>query len=150
MARGTNIEELRPDIVKFVGGGKTRTIQYDLNSFAELEKKYGSVEAAMQELQKGGMKAVRTILWAGLIHEEAILDEDGEPVAYNITPYQVGSWVKPSQMPEISKLIERAMEASMPTPDKPTEVADDKVVPMTTPEGHTIATIDEPTKPTKN
>jgi hypothetical protein len=108
------IKDIRPDPIYFEGGGKKRTIKYDLNAFAELERRYGSVEAAMTEFQTGNMKAIRVILWAGLIHEEAILDEDGEPTGYNITPYQVGGWVMPGQMQEVSSLIDKAMLVAIP------------------------------------
>lgn len=92
-------------------GGKERTIQFDMNAFAELENKFGSVQAAMKELQQGRMNDIRLILWTGLIHEEAIIDEDtGEATGYNITPYQVGSWIKnPKMLTEASNKLNEAM-----------------------------------------
>lgn len=98
-------------------GGKERTIQFDMNAFAELEKRYGSVQAAMKALAKGTIKEVKICLWAGLIHEEAIFDEhdDTEPIGYNITPYQVGSWIKtPAQMTEAANKLNVAMGMKMP------------------------------------
>jgi hypothetical protein len=106
-------------------GGKTRAIRFDLNAFAELELRFGSVQEAMKALESGSMKSVRTILWSGLIHEEAVIDEvTGEPIKYNITPYQVGGWVEPSRMQEISEKISLAVQSGIPdaTPVAPQEI----------------------------
>lgn len=100
-------------------GGKQRTIKYDLNAYGELENRYGTVEMAMKELQTGNIKALRMILWTGLIHEEANVDEvTGEPTSYNITPFQVGSWVAPGQIKDVSKMIGKAMTAALPEADR--------------------------------
>lgn len=99
-------------------GGKVRTLQFDMNAYAELEERYGSIEKAMNQLQKGGMKDIRVILWVGLIHEEAVLDEEtGEPIKYNITPYQVGQMIKNTHMLKLaSEKLAEAMSDGM-TPD---------------------------------
>lgn len=96
-------------------GGKVRTIQFDMNAYAELENKFGSVEKAMDQLQLGRMTDIRTILWVGLIHEEAVIDEEsGEPIKYNITPYQVGSWIKNTKMlADMSVKLSEAMSQGM-------------------------------------
>lgn len=96
-------------------GGKDRVLQYDMNAYAELENKFGSVEKAMNQLQGGKIKDVRLILWVGLIHEEAVIDEEtGEPIKYNITPYQVGSWIlNPSMLKDVSEKIGKAMSQGM-------------------------------------
>ncbi|MNG96003.1 hypothetical protein D3C79_550540 [compost metagenome] len=100
-------------------GGKTRTIVYDLNAFAELELKYGSVDKAMQALQGGSVIAARNMLWAGLIHDEAILDEvTGEPLRYGITPYQVGAWLSATDIQTLGDLINSAMTQSIVQPDQ--------------------------------
>lgn len=100
-------------------GGRLRTIQFDLNAFAELENRYGTIQAALDQLQKGRMHDVRTILWAGLIHDEVVLDEiTGEPISYNITPYQVGGWIKnPSMLNEVTRILGLAMGGDMPDPE---------------------------------
>lgn len=98
---------------------KERTLQFDLNAFAELENRYGSVDNAMKQLQQGKISDIRTILWVALIHEEVELDEvTGEPIKYNITPYQVGSWIKgPEMLKEASMNIAKAFGFSMPDVD---------------------------------
>lgn len=97
-------------------GGRERRLQFDMNAYAELENLYGSIDKAMEQLQKGSIKDIRTILWVGLIHEEAVLDEvTGEPIKYNITPYQVGGWIKNTAMLKLaSEKLGEAMAEGMP------------------------------------
>lgn len=96
-------------------GGKQRSIKFDLNAYGELEDKYGTVQEAMEKLKTGNLKAVKTILWAGLIHEEAILDEiTGEPLRYAISPYMVGSWITPDKLANVVKELNAAMLAHLP------------------------------------
>ena len=100
--------------LSFELGGRKRRLQFDLNAFAELENRFGSVNEAMKALQTGGMKSIRFILWAALIHDEAVLDEAGEPVSYKITPFQVGGWITPQMLPELSQKLTEAMGVSLP------------------------------------
>lgn len=110
-----NFNDLRGTGLKVELGGKTRTIKFDLNAFGELENLYGDVQAAMAELQKGKIKTIKIVLWAGLLHEEAVLDEvTGEPIKYNITPYQVGSWVDSGALPDIMVKLQQAMTLNLP------------------------------------
>ncbi|MNU34910.1 hypothetical protein D3C71_234970 [compost metagenome] len=106
-------------------GGRQRTILYDLNSFAELELIYGSVEKAMNKLQSGSVVAARDMLWAGLIHDEAVIDEvTGEPIKYNITRRQVGSWLGAPDIERLGGLINDAMTQSLVQPEqKPAAVS---------------------------
>jgi hypothetical protein len=114
-----HIQDLRPNDITISLGGKVRVIKYDLNAYAELEKRYGSVEVAMNTLQTGSLIGLRAILWAGLIHSEAILDEvTGEPTGYNITPHMVGSWIEPSEMQNVSIKLSEAIVATLPAADK--------------------------------
>ena len=57
-------------------GGRERVIRFDMNAYAELENRFGSIEKAMDQLQQGKMVDIRMILWVGLIHEEAVIDEE--------------------------------------------------------------------------
>jgi hypothetical protein len=112
MAKANQVREDKV-VVKNLGG-KDRIIQFDLNAIIELEKKFGTVKDAMEAMKSGSMTDMRMILWAGLIHQEAILNEDGEPTGYKITPYQVGSWVSFPRMNEISQKITQALINSSP------------------------------------
>lgn len=98
-------------------GGREREIRFDMNAFAELETRFGSMEAAMDALSSGQIGKIRIVLWASLIHDEVKDFDDltGEPLGYNITPYEVGSWVEsPAMLTEVAKLVGQSMGASMP------------------------------------
>jgi len=113
-----NLINIRPTRVTMMLGNKEREIKFDLNAFAELEKRFGTVENAMQKMQSGGMGSIKTILWVGLIHEEAVLDEEtGEPIRYNITPFQVGGWVTMANLAEVSSNLTKAMHSDLPDND---------------------------------
>lgn len=114
MANVNKIRTFEPVTMEL--GGKVRTLRFDMNAYAELENKFGSIDDAMKQLQNGRMKDIRMILWIGLIHEEAIVDEEsGEPTGYNITPYQVGSWIKNAKMlTDASTKLAAAMQEGMP------------------------------------
>lgn len=112
-----NVKDVRQNMsnITIDIGGRTRVIRYDANAFAELEARYGSVQKAMAALQTSQMKGIIGILWAGLIHEEVVLDEhSGEPIKYNISPYQVGSWITPNLIPVVSAKIDEAIRFGMP------------------------------------
>lgn len=97
-------------------GDKQRRIQFDLNAFGELERIYGSVDAAMEKIQEGKLYDIKVILWAGLIHEEVKgFDEfTGEPTGYNITPYSVGAMISsPAMLPSIAESLGKALSNSM-------------------------------------
>jgi hypothetical protein len=82
---------------------KKRTLMFDLNSFAEIEEKYGSFDDAIAQLEKGSVKALRTLLWAGLIHEDE-----------NLTEKQVGSMLDMTKMQEVSQTLVAAIGDNVP------------------------------------
>lgn len=76
-------------------GGKQRRLRYDLNAIAEIGERLGiTVQLANigQDLLQREMplKSFRTILWAGLIHEEPELTEQ-----------EVGGWVDQDNFAEV-------------------------------------------------
>lgn len=115
------VSDLRTDMqVVSLGelGGKVRHLKFDLNAFGELENRFGDIQTAMDALQGGSINAIKTILWAGLLHEEVVLDEHtGEPIKYNISAYSVGSWIAPNQMGDIAIKLTEAISAGLPTQD---------------------------------
>lgn len=103
-------------------GGKSRFIRFDLNAFAEMETLFGSMEAAQERLKGGSMKDIRTVLWLGLIWDEAVLDEvTGEPIKYKLTQYQVGSWLTTLNLEDVMKKLQDAISGSLP--DNPEEIS---------------------------
>ena len=86
---------------------KPRTIVFDLNSFAELEESYGSVQAVLDEMAKGSIKALRLLLWAGLVHEQD-----------NLTPKDVGRLIQFGDVPKLTDLLNGALEKAQPSPEE--------------------------------
>lgn len=84
---------------------KERHLKFDLNAFAELEEEYGNIEDALKQMEKGSIKALRAILWAGLIHEDE-----------NLTPKQVGSLIGLSDLEELAKSLTKAIKGHLPAP----------------------------------
>ena len=87
--------------------GVEREIKFTLNAMVELEDRYGSVEAAVKELDKNSIKALRCVLWAGLIHNDE-----------NLTEQQVGNLIDMQYMQSLMDSVEEAFNADMPTPEK--------------------------------
>ncbi|MCS0827383.1 gene transfer agent family protein [Cytobacillus firmus] len=75
---------------------KERTLRFTLNSLAEIEDKLGVPLSKMAELELG-IKTVRTMLWAGLIHE----DED-------LTEKEVGNMVDFTNLNEVQTKVSEA------------------------------------------
>jgi hypothetical protein len=75
---------------------KSRNIRYDLNAFAEIEDKLGITMAELPDV-KVGMKTIRTLLWAGLIHEDE-----------NLTESAVGKLVDPDNLKYVQEKVVEA------------------------------------------
>ena len=92
---------------------KERTLYYDLNAFVELEEKFGSINDALKALSEASVKALRTILWVGLIHEDP-----------GLTECQVGAMVDFTALNEITEKINEAIMDALPpmTPEEQAEL----------------------------
>lgn len=108
----SNLADIRPKPVK-VMLDKERTLLFDLNTYAEIELEYGSVEKALDDLQKGKINALRVILWAAL-HQE---DE-------SLTIKDAGKLFTLADLQRISKLLNEAISQSMPTVENPSKNAE--------------------------
>jgi hypothetical protein len=82
---------------------KERTLKYDLNAFAEIEERFGTVQKAFEELEKQKIKAVRAVLWAGLIHEDPKLTEK-----------QVGAMLSFGELASVLPAVSEAITAALP------------------------------------
>lgn len=98
-----NAEQIKTKVVKVNIGGKERTLRFTLNSMIEIEEGYGSIQGAMKAMETSSMKAVRLLLWAGLIHEEPELDINA-----------VGNWIDMSNLQYTSEKLGEAFKACMP------------------------------------
>ncbi|PEM65338.1 hypothetical protein CN613_25690 [Bacillus pseudomycoides] len=75
---------------------KKRNLHYTLNALAEIEDKLGIQLQDMASI-KLGMKNIRSILWAGLLHEDAELTEE-----------QVGSFVDMTNFADVQAKVNEA------------------------------------------
>ncbi len=105
MAGSKNVKDPKP--IELDLGGKKRNLRFDLNAFAELEEYYGTIDGAMEALEKGSIKALRAIIWAGLLHEEP-----------ELKPSDVGSWIDIQDLPAFSETLGQALTAALPAPEE--------------------------------
>ena len=100
----SNVTEVKNKTVKItLNDGIERKIKFTLNALAELEMKFGSVQAAFDKLEKeNSMVALRTILWSGFLHESP-----------NITEQQVGNLIDLAYMQELVESLGTALEGDM-------------------------------------
>lgn len=109
----SNLHEVKPRVKTItLNDGVEREIRFTLNAMAEMEDKYGSVDAAFAELDKGSIKAARFILWAGLLHTDE-----------SLTERQVGNLIDLGSLNKIMEDMAEAMSEDMPEPDNNGEVA---------------------------
>ena len=79
---------------------KKRTLRYTLNALAEIEDVLGVPLSQMSELEMG-VKTVRTMLWAGLLHEDE-----------NLTEKAVGNMVDFGNLEYIQTKVSEAFSAA--------------------------------------
>lgn len=84
---------------------KERHLKYTLNAFAEMEDRYGSVDAALEVVKNNNMRAIIFIIWCGLIHEDETLTEK-----------QVGNMVEIDQLQDIVGKLNDAIGGDLPAP----------------------------------
>ncbi len=82
---------------------KPRKLRYDLNALCELEDRFDKpiMEILSGIGEKMSIKLVRTLVWAGLIHE----DEE-------LTEKQVGTMVDMSNIMEVQEKLTEALSTS--------------------------------------
>lgn len=80
---------------------KKRTIRFTLNALAEIEDALNVPLSKLSEVELG-VKTVRTMLWAGLLHEDETLTER-----------QVGNWVDFSNLEEVQTKVTEAFGMAM-------------------------------------
>lgn len=100
-----NVKDVKSKSVPLVlMDGKERHLRFTLNALAELEDKYGSVEAAFNKVeQENSVAALRFVLWAGLCWE----DEE-------LTERMVGDLIDLNYMQEMIEKLGNALDGDMP------------------------------------
>lgn len=112
-----NVTDVKSKAVKItLTDGVERTIKFTLNAMAELEDRYGSVDEAFKQLDNNSIKAVRCILWAGLIHEDP-----------DLTEQQVGNLIDIQYMQKLMASLGSAFNADMPEAEKLPENTEPKL-----------------------
>lgn len=99
-----NVSDVKPK-KRFVdlGDGVEREVVFSLNAMAELEEKYGSIDAAFNKVKSGSIAAVRFLLWT-IMHDN---DE-------TLTERQVGSMIRLDNINEVMETLMTALEDQMP------------------------------------
>lgn len=98
-----NITDIRQSERVMIMLDKERELKYTLDSFGELEDKYGSVDVAFEALENQKVRDVAYFIWVGLTHE----DEE-------ITPKQVARLIPIGKMGVMMELITKAISTDMP------------------------------------
>lgn len=92
---------------------KKRKLRYDLNAFAELEELgMGTSGEVLGAMEKGSVKAIRGLLWAGLIHQDP-----------DLSLQQVGAMLSIAGIESISDKLRGAIMGAMPEPEESEETA---------------------------
>jgi hypothetical protein len=99
-----SVKDIRPKAVP-IQLDKQRHLLYDMNAFCEIEDKLGGIQQAFDILKTASPKGIRTLLWAGLVHE----DEE-------LTEKQVGAMFGLGSLEKISTAISEAIVGSLPEP----------------------------------
>lgn len=82
---------------------KKRNIRFDLNALVELEDALGvTIDKLEEAAAKGGVKAIRKMLWIGLKQEDA-----------ELTELQVGAMIDISNVGHVTTVLSEAMGAAM-------------------------------------
>lgn len=99
-----NVSDVKPK-KRFVdlGDGVEREVVFSLNAMAELEEKYGSIDAAFNKVKSGSVAAVRFLLWV-------IMHDNDEA----LTERQVGSMIRLDNLNEVMETLMAALEDQMP------------------------------------
>ena len=87
-----------------LGDGVEREVILSLNAMADLEEKYGSIEAAFAKVQEGSVAAIRYLLWCILVPDG---DED-------LTEKEVGKLIRIDNLSEIMGNRMDVLEEEMP------------------------------------
>lgn len=87
---------------RIVLGGKERTLRFDFNALAELERETGINALDGSVWTNPSVTITRALLWAGMLHEEP-----------ELTIREVGSWLRLDNVEEVIGLIATAYQAAV-------------------------------------
>ena len=87
-----------------LGDGVEREICFTLNAMADLEEKFGTVEAAFEKMEQNNISAIRFLLWC-------LLNTDDTE---ELTERQVGNLIDLSNLNELMDSVMDYLEEAMP------------------------------------
>lgn len=105
----SNLADVRRKKVSIVlSDGVERELKFTLNSMAEIEDKYGSAEEIFEQLEeKKSFKALRCLLWAGMIHQSP-----------DITEIEVGNLIDMANIDSLMVQVAGALNGDLPPVEK--------------------------------
>lgn len=103
----SNVKSVHPDKHTIdLGDGIEREISFSLNAMADLENKYGTVEAAFNKVQEGNVSAIRFLLWC-------LLNNGTE----EITEREIGRVINLNNLSDLMSSVMDYLEEAMPVDD---------------------------------
>jgi hypothetical protein len=86
-------------------GGKTKHLRYDFNALVAMEDELGIPISEIGDMMAGSVKLkdLRSLIWAGLIHEDK-----------SLTPSDVGEWLEFEELDYIAEKVRVAFESAFP------------------------------------
>jgi hypothetical protein len=104
---------------------KERVLRYSLNAISLYEEKTGEpLAVALRELTKHSFKAIRRVIWAGLLHEDPELTEE-----------QVGEMIEFDQIQGLVVAINSVLGTRAPAIDRPMLAESPETDPLNEPIG---------------
>lgn len=85
---------------------KKRNLVMDMNALCAIEQEYGSIDEAFMGMQRKSVGAIRTILWAGILHE---FPEGKEP-----TQKEMARYVGLHNLKDILEAVTEAFDEALP------------------------------------
>lgn len=106
----SNLNAVRSANAKLELGGVEYNIRYDLNAFAEIEDTHGSITELLAKMEKGSIKAIRAMVWAGL-----------QCNGHCPTEKEVGSLIGLNDIAKVTFAIQSALTAALPETNEENE-----------------------------
>jgi hypothetical protein len=99
----SNLKTIKSKGVQINLGEKEYILKFDLNAFAELEDLEGNINEVLVKVEKGSVKSIRSLIWAGL------QGNDNPP-----TLKEVGSNIDLGDIETLSNKITEALGVALP------------------------------------
>lgn len=95
--------ELKNKGIKFKLKDKEYELNFDMNTFCELEEVYGDINQAFEDLQNRKIKAIRALIYSAIKAEDE-----------SVTLKQVGRMLALNDMERLGTVINDALNVAMP------------------------------------